>query len=422
MATANSCSELSVAERLTIGRIGHRGDGVAETSAGAVYVPYTLPGETVTVTSIDGHPDRRQLVAVELASPDRVTPISPFFGTCGGCAMQHWALPPQQAWKRDRVVEALSRAGIAANVLPTIDAHGEGRRRIVLHARRRGHDVLEVGFAAARSHQIVAIDHCPILAPSMNGAIDAAWAIAESVNSKKPLDIQVTASDTGLDIDVRGSGQLTPVQTTALAHVTERHKLARITRYGELVAQRSQPMLKVGPAQVPLPPGVFLQATAAGENTLSQLVSDQIEQVKSIADLFCGIGPFALRLAPRARVMAADNDSAAIEALRRATAATPGLKPVAAHVRDLFRQPLTAAELKNFDAVVFDPPRQGAQAQAQELANSKVPIVVAVSCDAETFARDAKFLIEGGYQLQTVTPVDQFRYSPHIEIVAGFTR
>jgi 23S rRNA (uracil1939-C5)-methyltransferase len=410
-----------VAERLTIDRIGHRGDGIADTHVGPAYVSYTLPGETVSVEAVPSSPDRRQLLAVEAASPDRVTPISPFFGTCGGCSLQHWALPKQQEWKRQRVIEALAAVGIETIVNPTIDAHGDGRRRIVLHARRQD-GALMVGFAAARSHAIVPIDHCPILSPKMSGAIDAARAIAQIIGGSKPLDIQITASDTGLDVDVRGSGALNAAATTALAKAAEMHKLARITRHGEMVTQRMPPMLVVGGVAVPLPPGVFLQATATAENALAALVLEYAGGAKNVADLFCGIGPFALRLAKTARVTAADSDQAAIEALKRAVAGARGLKPVTAHARDLFRQPFMPIEMKAFDAVMFDPPRQGAQAQARELAISKVPLVVAVSCDAETFARDARTLIDGGYNLDGVTPVDQFRYSAHIEIVARFRK
>ena len=238
----------------------------------------------------------------------------------------------------------------------------------------------------------------------------------------KPLDIQVTATDSGMDVDVRGSGPLSSGRTTQLAGVAEKHRLARITRHGELVAQASQPLMKIGRALVPLPPGAFLQATAAGEATLARLVIEHVGNAKRVADLFCGIGTFALRLAERARVVAADSEASAIKALERAAANTSGLKPVEAQTRDLFRRPFTAAELKGFDAVVFDPPRQGAETQARELVKSGVPTVVAVSCDAASFARDARILVDGGYKLSVVTPVDQFRYSFHVEMVGKFEK
>jgi 23S rRNA (uracil1939-C5)-methyltransferase len=412
-----------VTEQLTIHRLGHRGDGIADTNVGPVFVPYALPGETVTVEPVPGHPDRRHLDHVDKPSHERAAPICKHFTHCGGCAMQHWSLAEYHLWKRGLVADALEQVGLIAPLEPLIDAHGQGRRRAVLHARRGARDVLEVGFTAPRAHHIVAIDRCPILAPGLEGAISAAWAIAEILKpTDKPLDIQVTATDSGMDVDVRGSGPLNSGRTTALAGVAEKFGLARITRHGELVAQGAQPLMKIGRAQVPLPPAAFLQATAAGEATLARLVLDHVGDAKRVADLFCGIGTFALRMAERARVGAADSEASAIKALERAAANTSGLKPVACQVRDLFRRPFMAADLKGIDAVVFDPPRQGAETQARELAKSGVPVVVAVSCDAATFARDARILVDGGYKLVSVTPVDQFRYSFHVEMVGKFEK
>ena len=413
-------------DRLAIARLGHRGDGIADGADGPIYVPYTLPGETVEAGPWPGHPDRRHLLRIDVPSAERIAPICPHFGICGGCALQHWEGERYRAWKRGLVIAALRQAGFDASidaiVEDMVDAHGEGRRRAVFHARRGPKDVLQVGFAAASSHHIVAIDACPILAPALAGAVRAAWAIAEALGTaKKPLDIQVTATEGGLDVDVRGSGPLSPSLTGALAGVAERHRLSRLTRHGELIVQRAAPTVTMGRARVTLPPGAFLQATDAGEAALARRIADHVGDAKRVADLFCGVGPFALRLAERARVVAADADEAAIAALR-AAAKTPGLKPIAADRRDLFRRPLLAHELAELDAVVFDPPRQGAEAQARALAAGKVPVIVAVSCSAATFARDAKILVDGGYRLTRITPVDQFRYSAHVEIVARFTR
>jgi 23S rRNA (uracil1939-C5)-methyltransferase len=405
-----------MSERLVIARLGHRGEGIADTPHGPVYVPFSLPGETVEVERLAG--DRAQILEIAAASADRLAPVCRHFGTCGGCAVQHWTRYTD--WKRTLVVDALAQADVAAEVGELIDAHGEGRRRAVFHARRNGE--CAVGFTAARSHQVVPIESCPVLAPSMQGAIGAARAIADALQSCKPLDIHVTATESGLDVDVRGSGALAPDESAALARVALNHRLARITRHGELIAQRTPPTISVGRASVALPPGVFLQTTAQGEATLAGLVREHVGAAKSIADLFAGIGPFALRLAERARVTAADSDVSAIAALRQAAAGTKGLKPVDAHVRDLFRRPFVAQELAAFDAVVFDPPRQGAMAQARELARSRVPRVIAVSCNPATFARDADILIAGGYRIGAVAPVDQFRYSAHVEVVALFER
>jgi len=412
-----------VVERLVIEHVGHLGDGIADGASGAIYVPGTLPGETVEVEGVAGHSDRRRLLHVHVASAERIAPICQHFGVCGGCAVQHWDMAHYRAWKRDLVIAALRQAGLDAPVAELIDAHGEGRRRAVFHARRGTHDVLEVGFSAARAHHLVAIDHCPVLAKSLDGALKAAWAIAETLDPvSKSLDIHATATDAGLDIDVRGSGALTTLLVSALARVSAKCDLARLTRHGELIAQTRTPTLQIGRAIVALPPAAFLQATAEGEAVLARLVLAACTNAKRIADLFAGVGPFALRLAEHRRVFAVDDDETALTALKRAAASAPGLKPVKVERRDLFRRPLAPAELKNFDAVVFDPPRQGAEMQARELAAGNVPLIVAVSCNAGTFARDMRELVRGGYRLSIVTPVDQFRYSPHVELVARLER
>ncbi len=409
-------------EHLIVTHLGHRGDGVVDGEAGPIYVPYTLPGEIVEVDAWPGHPDRRQLLRVTSASAERITPICPHFGVCGGCALQHWNWNEYSAWKRDLVRAALQQTGLDAPIDDLIDAHGEGRRRAVFHARSGTHGVLAVGFAAAHQHHIVPIDRCPILAPSLDGALAAAWAIAQVLEPlRKPLDIAVTASEAGLDVDVRGSGPLQSHVGSALAAVAERYQLARLTRHGELVAQRATPTISIGRARVEPPPGAFLQATAEGEAALARHVIAHLGNAKLVVDLFCGLGPFALRIAEFARVIAADTDADAIAALVKA-ARTPGLRPIDAKARDLFRRPFVAEELRGADAVVFDPPRQGAQAQARALAASKVLLVIAVSCNPATFARDAKILVDGGYKLKAVTPIDQFRYSPHVEIVARLER
>ena len=412
-----------MAETLLIGHVGHRGDGVVPSPGGNVYVPYTLGGETVEVAEVHGHPDRRRLMEIKQASAERIAPFCPHFSVCGGCAIQHWEADAYRAWKRSIVVETLAQTGIDCDVAPLVDAHGSGRRRITLHARMGTHEVLKVGFAAAYSHDIIPIDRCPILDPALDGALDAAWAIAEILKpARKPLDIRFTATGGGLDVDVRGSGPVSAGMTTKLSAVAEQHRLARLTRHGELVLMRNPPVVTIGAAQVTLPPGSFLQATLAGEEALAALTFDHCRRARHLADLFCGVGPFALRLAAKSRVTAFDSDAGSVAALQKAAMSASGLKPVKAEARDLFRRPLMPQELRDFDAVVFDPPRQGAQAQATQLAAGKVPVVVAVSCNVATFARDAKILIDGGYRIEAVTPVDQFRHTPHVELVARFAR
>ncbi|UCH72663.1 MAG: class I SAM-dependent RNA methyltransferase [Rhodospirillales bacterium] len=410
---------MSTETTLTISALGRHGDGIAETESGAVYVPFTLPGETVRA-HIEGR--RGRLVEILAPSPDRIAPLCPHFGTCGGCAAQHWRHGAYAAWKRGLVATALKHRRIDAPVDDLVDAHGAGRRRATLHIRFAGDKVL-AGFMEARSHRLIDLDACPILVPALNDAAAIARALAAPLAGPvKALDMLLTATESGLDADLRGAVAVQGQTQLALTDAAAEWDLARLTVNRELVIERRPPRLCIGTATVVLPPGGFLQATAAGEDALAALVLEGVGDAARIADLFCGIGPFALQLAERASCFAFDSDARALDALSRAARQTGGLKPVQAARRDLFRDPLPAAALDRFDAVVFDPPRAGAEAQAAELAGSKVPVVVAVSCDPASFARDASILIDGGYRIDRVTPVDQFRHSAHVETVAVLRR
>jgi 23S rRNA (uracil1939-C5)-methyltransferase len=410
-------------ERLTIDHVGQLGDGVAFDGGRNIYVPYTLGGEVVDTDVSPGRPaDRRDLVKIITASPERIEPFCEYFGICGGCAIQHWQTDAYRNWKRQLIVDTLKQSGIACEVGALVDAHGTGRRRATFHARQ-GSVALRVGFAAAGRHEIVAIGHCPILDPAMDGAIEAANALAELLKPvAKPLDIQITATENGLDVDVRGSGPLDTAMLSKLSGLAKQHRLSRLTRHGELVLLQAPPTVRVGRATVVLPAASFMQPTLAGEETLAALVTERCKGAKRIADLFCGFGPFSLRLAEKFRVSAFDSEAKAITALNEAIRITQGLKPLTGEARDLFRRPLMPQELRDFDGVVFDPPRQGAEAQSRQLAASRLTHVVAVSCNPATFARDANILLGGGFKLGEVTPVDQFRHTAHVELVAHFTR
>ena len=413
-------------ERLTITGLGQRGEGKAVASRGVVYVPYSVPGDVV-MADVDGE----QAHVVELIDPssDRIEPVCPYFGTCGGCAVQSVGPTLYGAWKRQLVAEVLAKAGVVAEVLPVIWAHGEGRRRATFHARVQPSpnvlkaQSLRVGFMRARAHEVIDIAECPVLAPSMRPALAAARALADALAAlRKPLDLVVTATDGGLDVDLRGIGPIDAVTNQIVAELAGRFDLARVSNHGEIIIERRAPTLRMGDATVTCPPGAFLQATAEGERVLAELVLTGVGSARKIADLYCGLGTFALRLAGTATVTAIDNEGPSLAALSRAARASPRLRPVTTMARDLMRRPLSTDELKGFDAVVFDPPRGGAEAQAAALASSVVPVVVAVSCNPATFARDAATLIAGGYRLERVTPVDQFLYAAHVELVAIFRR
>ena len=328
-------------EEITIVALDADGRGVTE---GGATVPGALPGERVRAR-VAGK--RGDLVEVLSESAQRAKPFCPWFENCGGCAAQHMSEALYREWKRGLVVEALQRARVEADVAPLIDAHGAGRRRATFHARFPHGGPDEVGFMRARSHDIVSIDACPLFAPAMAGAVEAARALAGDLRGlMKPLDIGVTATLEGLDIDLRGPGPLELTETRKLARTAERQNLARVSNHGAVVIERRPPRVAFGETLVTLPPGGFLQATEAGEAFLAEFAEAALTDARKVVDLFCGAGAFALRLARRREVFAADFDAAAIHALERGGAASEGFRKLAAATRDLFRRPLRAEELR----------------------------------------------------------------------------
>jgi 23S rRNA (uracil1939-C5)-methyltransferase len=404
--------------KLIIERLGERGEGVARTPDGLVFVPYALEGETVIADVEDSHGALAEIVSPSL---HRTAPHCRYFANCGGCAVQTLAAPAYEHWKRTLVAAALHRAGLNAEVSDLVNAHGKGRRRATFHVRYpEGRPA--TGFMQSRAHKIVEIDSCPLLASSLENALPVARAIGQALAAaKKPLDILVTGTAFGLDVDVKGHGPLADQQRQALVRTALEHDLARLSNHGETILTQRTPLVGMGKAMVALPPGAFLQTTEAGEEALATRVCAQMAGTKRIADLFAGIGTFALRLAEFATVSAFDLDGGALVALAKAAHAAQ-LKPVKVARRNLFLKPLSPNELEIFDAAVFDPPRLGAESQARALAASTVPLVAGVSCNAKTFARDAAILCGGGFELTYVEPIDQFRHTPHVEIVACFRR
>lgn len=405
---------MSDVAKVWIARLGSRGDGIAEDGTA---VAYALPGEEVSIRREGGRGD---LVSVETPSPDRIAPVCPYFGRCGGCATQHLAPLPYAAWKRGLVAQALAQAGLTTELAPLRDAHGEGRRRITLHVRDG-----EAGLMAARSHDLVPIAQCPITVPALHRAPALARALSGPLGGgrTKPLDVAVTATEGGLDVDLRGHGPVGDRARAALVALAERHDVARLALHGDLVIERRRPTLPTAGGRLAPPPGGFLQATEAGERALTEGILAALDpRAKRVADLFSGCGPFALALAASRDVHAVEGDAASLAGIDRASRSATGQHTITGERRDLFKRPLLSLELDRYDAVVLDPPRSGAQAQVRQLALSKVPLVVSVSCDPGTFGRDAATLAAGGYRLERVTPVDQFRYSPHVETVAIFRR
>lgn len=401
---------------LTIEAMGARGEGIARNDGSPVYVPYALPGERVRA---DLKGDRGRLAEVLEAAPDRVMPECPHFGKCGGCLLQHWSQPSYARWKRQLVVDALSRQGLDdVEVAPLVDAHGAGRRRVTLTVAGG-----KAGFSAHRSHDHVPVVTCPVLVSQLAQASDIAAGLVQALGLKKPQRVHLLASDSGLDCELVGVDDPDLDARVRIAGIAEEFGLARVTASGEMLIERARPVLGVDGATVTPPPGGFAQATAAGEDALAAIVIPALAGHAVVADLFCGWGAFGLRLARASRVLAVDSDRPAIAALEAAVRSATGLKPLIARAHDLMRDPLTAPELKGITGAVFDPPRAGAAAQAAELAAAgSVQTVVGVSCDVGTFARDAGVLVQGGFKLERVVPVDQFKHSAHVEMVGVFSR
>lgn len=405
---------------LTIETVGAQGDGLA----GDVFTPLTLPGERVRV-KVSG--DRAELIEVLSPSPDRVIPPCPYFGECGGCALQHWAPAPYLAWKIEQIRHALGRVRLETEILQPFAATPGSRRRLALHARREGRKVA-LGFKARRSWRLAAIDACVIADPRLSDALPALRRIAEPFleHPRSAPTLHVTATLTGLDIDVTGverrSGGLSADARMRAARSAAQADVARVTLAGEAIYAARPALVRMGEATVALPPGAFLQAVPQAEAAMAAFTVAAASGARRIADLYCGVGAFTFPLAGVAPVIAADAAGPAVAALISAAASAPGLKSIAAQVRDLDRRPILAQDLKGIDVVLFDPPRAGAAVQCGEIARSRVERVIGVSCNPATFARDARTLADAGFVLDRVLPVDQFVWSPHIELVGVFSR
>jgi 23S rRNA (uracil1939-C5)-methyltransferase len=402
-------------ETLTIGRVGAQGDGVASGGKGPVFVPFTLPGERIgcAVTGAEG-----TVMSVLEPSPERVVPACRHFETCGGCTSQHWAPGPYLEWKRQLVREALASKGIEADVQPVISCKPGERRRVTFTARKT-HDGIAIGFNAARSHDIVEIEECPVSMPSLIAALPALKRLAAILITKNdPARLSVTQTDSGLDISIDGVPAPKGEARKRASEYTILNKWTRVSVAGEIIVEPRKPVLSFGKVPVFLAPGGFLQAVHHIEEAMAALVCGHLAKSKKVADLFAGAGSFTFRLAEKSAVHAVESDAGSVAALDQAWKHVQGLKPISAEKRDLFRRPLMPFDLKAYDGVVFDPPRAGAEAQCAILAKSSVRRIAAVSCNPVTLARDLRILIDGGYKLSSVTPFDQFLWSPHVEAVA----
>ncbi|MBX9747015.1 MAG: hypothetical protein K2X34_08945 [Hyphomonadaceae bacterium] len=409
---------------LAIEAIGARGDSTARGDNGPIYAPFALPGEQVRAM-VSG--DRAEVIEVLTPSPERQTAVCRHFGRCGGCQLQHWKDEPYLAWKRDQVFRPLERAGLGGAVVePTIAAWGEGRRRAAFHAARLGGQV-RIGFIERGGAKLTPIAQCPVLASQLEAVALKLAPLADLVLPQRgEITLHCLLTDTGVDVAIKGAGRpqaLHRAALEALSAAADELNLTRLAMDGEIVVERIKPRLKMGRAIVTPTPGAFLQPTAFGEETLAALTMQALAGAERVIDLFSGIGTFSLRAAEFAEVLAAEGDHDMLVALKAgADGAGGALKKVETLRRDLLRTPLSSLEMKKFDAAVIDPPRSGARLQAEQIARSPIRKVAYVSCDPASFARDVKVLIDHGFGLDRVTPVDQFRWSPHVEVVGALSR
>jgi 23S rRNA (uracil1939-C5)-methyltransferase len=413
---------------LNILEVGARGDGIAEEEGRRYFVPFVLPGETVEAEPRDKRGEGIVADLVEVLAPSRHREVPPcsHFKVCGGCALQHWRRDAYTAWKVELIVRALAQRGVDAPRFepPLVGAPGE-RRRADFVLRRQGRQGL-AGFHERTSQRIVDVATCVVVRPGLNALLAPLRAGLESLlPDGASADAIVNETDSGFDVLLRPHKRLdlSLERRQALVALAERADLARLSwgdrASAEPVVVRRTPLLLFGEARVEPPPGAFLQATKRAEQAMRSAVAEWTGDASRLIDLFAGVG--ALSLGRPGRIALFDSDKPAVAAAEAAVRRLGGGKATVER-RDLFRNPLTAAELDGFDAVVLDPPRAGAAAQSGELARAKASRVVYASCDPGSFARDARTLQDGGYRLEKLLPIDQFLWSPHVELIALFTR
>lgn len=394
-----------------IERLGHRGEGVAA----GLFVARALPGEVVEGVVENGRIAQPRIVT---PSADRIAAPCRHYKACGGCALQHASDDFVARWKEQIVARALEAQGLTAPFRPMHTSPANTRRRATLSGRRLKSGAL-VGFHARASDTVTAVPDCRLLHPALLATLTALEEVTLAGASRKgELALTVTVLDGGVDLSVKGGKPLDTALRVAMPQIAARHALARLTWEGETLYQAQPPRLTFGRATVSPPPGAFLQATADGEAALVAAILEAVGDARHIADLFAGCGTFALPIAERAEVHAVEGEAAMLDALDTGWRASAGLKRVTTEARDLFRRPLLPDELARFDALVIDPPRAGAEAQFEQIARAGVPVIAAVSCNPVTFARDAKQLVQAGYRFDWVQVIDQFRWSPHVELAA----
>lgn len=406
--------------------LGAAGDGIAETAQGRVFVPLALPGERWRVRLERRLPQGWRATPLAcLTATARATPPCPHFGRCGGCRLQH--LPPElyTEQKRGRVRAALAHRGLPEDVVgPLRVTPAASRRRLRLGIARAGRRLV-LGFRERGSHRLEPIAVCPVACPELAAALaPLAEALGVVLEAPEPVEVSLALTEAGIDLLLHADRPAARMEHVRLAGLADGLDLARVSWIAagavepEPIVARRLPMIHLGDVAVELPPGGFLQATAFGEAELTRAVAAWSRGAKDAVDLFAGVGTLTFAMAGQVRrIRAVEGDAAAAAALRRAARAAK-LFGVQVEARDLARRPLLPPELEGCDLVVLDPPRVGASEQVQALAAARVAKVVYAACSPESFARDARVLVDAGLELVEVRPIDQFLYAADIELIA----
>jgi len=400
--------------------LGSKAEGRVNWRGQDLNVPFALPGEQVDIIVSK---DNCELIDIKCRSGARREPVCQYFGECGGCALQHLDEQEYLQWKRDQIIRTLSFHGVTTDVSPVRSISAGTRRRTVLSAKRTRNKVL-LGYHRYRDTSIVPIGKCPVLVPEIEQSLKELGSfIFPFLTRRKEAKVTINQTASGLDIAITGARDVSQViNASSVLNLPEKLNVARLTVNGEPVLLVREPVLEVDGISIPISPGAFIQATKESEQHMLEIVLEEVGSASNIADLFCGSGTFSLPVARHARVTAFESDTSALEAIKKAYSRNQGLKTVETVQRDLFRDPLSKDELKAYDMVIIDPPRAGAHKQSMQIAGSDVQKVMAVSCNPSTFSRDARILIDGGYELAYVVPIDQFLFSHHIELVAKFIK
>lgn len=419
---------------LTVERLGARGDGVATYQGRPVFLANALPGERLVarLTGERAGGFKGEVIELLVAAPERIEAPCPHFGPCGGCSLQQLAPEAYRTWKRDLLLTALARRDLQPHhVAAMAEVAARSRRRIALGALHVGGG-LQIGFREREGHRIVDVKDCALMLPGLQALIGPLRELLHRLLARREgAEAILTTFENGVDLQLvlprdpglEGRELLQGfAQAQDLARLTWRRPDDRPEDF-EPLAVRRDPFVSFGAVRVNPPPGAFLQPTEAGERILCDFLMDSLpERCGQIVELFAGCGSFTFPLAARAPVMAFEGDGPALRALKAACNAHVLNARIQASRRDLERDPVSAKELRAgaFDALVFDPPRQGARAQSVEIAESGIPRVVALSCSPGSFARDARILVDGGYRLEKLLPLDQFPWSGHLELAALF--